>query len=185
LLRERARTKPEDNQKEAVMHKRNVTRNLMVVTALVVVAIIAMFSVGCGGGGGKTTPTEPPRVGTPTPTPMPTVQPSISFVASTPDFGSTIPEGGSVSVKIYVVVNPGTYSATAYLYDADGKVVTLFEHNPEIYSTGYYYISLDNPSGTGLKTVTSTTMVLHLNQGYYDMNPPVTQSITGGWIWQH
>lgn len=163
------------------MNRNRATRNLLSVFAVILtVLVFTVMMVGCGGSGGGS-PTAPKITPTPTP-PGPPVQPSISLDASTPDCGSTLPVNQFVNIKVYVVVpsGGGGYLAYATLYDAQGKTVSSGGTNPEIFSTGYYYITKTTNS-----PVTSVTMLLRLtNSAGQDLNPPVTQTVTCGFTWQ-
>ena len=150
------------------------TRNLLsTFSVILAVLVLAVVMTGCGGSGGGS-PTAPPNV-TPTPTP-PAVTPSISFDASTPPCGSILTPGQSVSIKVYAVVNPGEYSVSADMFDANGHVINGGGTSPVIDSSGYYYITW----APGPDHFVSTLTVLEIFQNGHRLNPPVTQTSTCG-----
>jgi len=148
---------------------RNTRFGLFTVVATLVVAMA--LTVNCGGGGSS--PTEPPK---PTPTPVP-VQPSISLSATTPDCGATIPSGGSVKVRVYIVAGPGNYSVGIRLLDASGKTVEDNVDSPIMTGTGFYDLVLRGPRQPAI----TMTMVLSLDS---DASSLATQTNSCGFTWQ-
>lgn len=144
------------------MHKRNVTRNLMVVTALVVVAIIAVFSVGCGGG--SSTPTEPKPQPTPGVTPTP-VQPSVTFVSATPPCGWTVKASDFPMIIFRVGYATNTQSfVSANLLFADGTGTGLLTDGATgtvQAGSGFVNISTGMPGRTGQ----TSTVQISMNAG--------------------
>ncbi len=160
------------------------------VAVLLMLCVVAAFSIACGGGGGTAdvTPT-PGSSATPTPTPTQTPAPGASFAITEPSGPTTVIIGSKYRIR---------WTATGYsealviriALDGDmdpehvmtwfpmtyGNGSNYFDWNTTGYDVGTYYLLFDILDGSSHETKYSPAIVLTTEQPY--LVPPTVQLIS-------